>query len=450
LSNALKIDTQPLEDRQVQLTIEVPDDRYRAAMHSAARRMSKREKIPGFRPGKVPFEIVVGRYGEEAVFEEALEKLGQEVYRQALEDSELEPFAPGSLNEVVSKEPLVLRYSIPLAPEVDLKKYRKVRVKFEPPEVADEAVNSMMEDLRQRQALIEPADRAIRLSDVAVIDVEGRLKEPDENEEELIVKESGISLLVEDDTDWPFEGVAQLLVGREVGEELSADHTFSDDYPTESLRGKAAAFQISVQEVKSRIVPEWTDDVARNLGDYEDLLDLRIKVRESLTSNAEREAESQYAEQVIGKVVEAATIDHPPLLVEQEVDDLLHDLHHRLEAQGLAIEDYLKVEEKTDQDLRDELRPRAVERVQRALVLGQLIESEGLEVQDSEIDEHIQSLSDQLQDPDGSLSSALKSDSGRRRIRNDLLFDKAVQFLVAVAKGEDPLKPPEVQEGQSD
>ena len=94
----MKIDTENIEDRQVQLTIEVPDDRYKAAMRSAARRMSKRDKIPGFRPGKVPFEVAVGRFGEDAIFDEALDTLGQDVYKQALEDSELEPFAPGALN----------------------------------------------------------------------------------------------------------------------------------------------------------------------------------------------------------------------------------------------------------------------------------------------------------------------------------------------------------------
>ncbi len=112
----MKIEKQDLEDRQVQLTVEVSDEQVDAAMQSAARRMSGRTKIAGFRPGKAPYKLVLQRYGEEAIFEEALDNLGQEVYRRALEESTLEPFAPGALNEVVSRQPLTLRYTVPLVP----------------------------------------------------------------------------------------------------------------------------------------------------------------------------------------------------------------------------------------------------------------------------------------------------------------------------------------------
>jgi len=436
----LNIDTENLEDRQVQLTVEVDDDRYIAAMRSAARRMSKRDKIPGFRPGKVPFDVAVGRFGEDAIFDEALDTLGQDVYKQALEDTELEPFAPGSLNEVVSREPLVLRYMVPLAPEVELGDYRKVRVKFEVPEVSDEALEAAMEDLRQRQALIEPAERPVEMSDVAVIDIEGNLDEPEDGESALVLKESGISLLIEEDTDWPYPGIAQDLVGIEAGESRTLSHTFGDEYPAENLRNKAATFEVSCQEVKSRFIPEWSDDLAQAVGDYETLLDLRVKARENLAESAEREAEAEYAEQVIEKVGDGATITFPPLLADQEVDDLLHDMVHRLEAQNLKLDDYLQAESKTEAEVRDELRPRAEDRVQRALLLGKVVEEEELKVGDEQIAERIQRLAGSVQDPEGNIIKALSTPQSRRRIENDLLFEGAISRLVSVAKGEEPEK----------
>jgi trigger factor len=436
----LKIDTENLDDRQVQLTVEVPDDRYSAAMRSAARRMSKKDKIPGFRPGKVPFDVAVGRFGEDAIFDEALDTLGQDVYKQALEDSELEPFAPGSLNEVVSREPLVLRYMVPLAPEVDLGAYRKVRVKFETPEVTDEALEATMEDLRQRQALIEPADRPVQMSDVAVIDIEGNLDEPEEGEPSLVLKESGISLLIEEDTDWPFPGIAEALVGIEAGEARTLSHTFGEEYPAEELRGKAATFEVSCQEVKSRFIPEWSDDLAQAVGDYETLLDLRVKAREGLAESAEREAEAEYAEKALEKVGEGSTVTYPPLLADQEVDDLLHDIVRRLEAQKLTLEDYLKAENQTEADVREDLRPRAEERVKRALMLGKVVEEEELTVSDEEISGRIQQLAGSVQDPEGKIFKALNTLQSRRRVENDLLFEKAISRLVSIAKGEKPEK----------
>lgn len=436
----MKIDTETLDDRQVQLTVEVPDDRYSAAMRSAARRMSKKDKIPGFRPGKVPFDVAVGRFGEDAIFDEALDTLGQDVYKQALEDSDLEPFAPGSLNEVVSREPLVLRYMVPLAPEVDLGAYRKVRVKFEIPEVTDEALEATMEDLRQRQALIEPADRPVQMSDVAVIDIEGNLDEPEDGEPSLVLKESGISLLIEEDTDWPFPGIAEALVGIKAGEARTLSHTFGDEYPAEELREKAATFEVSCQEVKSRFIPEWSDDLAQAVGDYETLLDLRVKAREGLAESAEREAEAEYAEKALEKVGEGSTVTYPPLLADQEVDDLLHDIVHRLEAQKLTLEDYLKAENQTEADVREDLRPRAEERVKRALLLGKVVEEEELTVSDEAISGRIQQLAGSVQDPEKKIFKALNTPQSRRRVENDLLFERAISRLVSIAKGEKPEK----------
>jgi trigger factor len=434
----IKVDSQTLDDRQVQLTVEVPPERYNAAMRSAARRISQRDRIPGFRPGKVPFEVVVGRFGEEAIFDEALDALGQDVYRQAIEDSQLDPFAPGTLNEVVSRDPLVLRYVVPLAPEVELENYRTLRLPVKPAEVQDEALDRVMEDLRQRRAIIEPASRPIQLADVAVVDLEGRLDQPAEGEQAEVVKQEGLSLLVENETDWPFAGVAAHLVGLAEGDEVSAQHSFAGDYPSEELRGRGATFHFRVREVKSRTVPVWTDELARSLGDYVDQLDLRIKVRKSLTETAAKEAEAEYADEVIGKLVEQAKIQFPPLLTEQEIDDLIHDLVHQLEARDLSLEQYLKAGAKTEIELREEFRERAERRVRRALVLGKLVELEKFEVEETQIEDRIGQMARTVQDPEGSVRRALSTDSAKRRIRNELLFEQAVTFLVAVAKGEDP------------
>jgi trigger factor len=278
------------------------------------------------------------------------------------------------------------------------------------------------------------------MSDVAVIDIEGNLDEPEEEEASLVLKESGISLLIEVDTDWPFPGIAEELVGIEAGEARTLSHTFGDEYPAEELRGKAATFEVSCQEVKSRFVPEWSDDLAQAVGDYETLLDLRVKAREGLAESAEREAEAEYAEKALEKVGDGATVTYPPLLADQEVDDLLHDIVHRLEAQNLTLEDYLKAENQTEADVREDLRPRAEERVKRALMLGKVVEEEELAVTDEDISGRIQQLAGSVQDPEGKIFKALNTPQSRRRVENDLLFERAISRLVSIAKGEKPEK----------
>ena len=142
----MKIERQDLENRQTELQIEVASDQLQTAMQAASRRLSRGTKIPGFRPGKAPYEVIVGKFGEDVIFEEALERLGQEIYRDALEEEKIEPYAPGSLEEVIREDPLKLRYIVPLAPEVDLGAYREIRIPFEDAEVTDEAFEEAIEN----------------------------------------------------------------------------------------------------------------------------------------------------------------------------------------------------------------------------------------------------------------------------------------------------------------
>ena len=444
---ALKITTEDLAERQKQLTVEVPSGQIEAAMHRAARQMSKRIRIAGFRPGKAPYEVVVQRYGEEAVFDEALDSLGPDIYRQALEDSELDPIAPGSFDDVVSRQPLVLRYTVPLRPSIDLGKYRDLRLPFAEPEVSDAAVEEVLEGLRQQQALIEPADREAQDSDVIVVDVKGELGEPPSSEIEppveaanrpVLMDEKGLSLLLVEATDFPFPGVATHLTGMRPGDEVDVDHAFPADYRNESLRGRSASFHFHCQAVKSRIVPEWSDELARTMGEFNDLLDLRMKVRQSLEAQSRRQAEAEFSEQVIGAVVAGATIVYPPVLLRQEVDDTLHDLDHRLKDQRLSLTEYLKIEKKEEPDLRKELEPQARRRLERALVLGKIVDVEGLEAEEADVDSAIQRILEPLNQAGASVRRALESPAGRRRVALDLLTDQAVARLVQIARGEAP------------
>ncbi len=432
----MKIEKQELEDRQVQLTVEVPDEQVEAAMQSAARRMSGRTKIAGFRPGKAPYKLVLQRYGEEAIFDEALDTLGQEVYRRALEESTLEPFAPGALNEIVTRQPLSLRFTVPLAPEVDLGEYKELHIDSEPPTVPDEAVDQMVDELRQRRAIIEPVKRPAAATDVIVLDVTGKLHEPLENGETSLLDEKGVSILVEERTNWPIAGIAAHLAGMSAGDEKDVEHTYPEDHATESLRGRKATFHLHCVEVRSRKVPELTDELAREIGSFSDLMDLKLKVRQELLSQVTREAEGTYAQQAIQALVSGGTFKFPPIMVREELDQLLRELDRRLQGQRMTLADYLKIQKQTEDDVRKELEPRAIERVRRALALGKLAEAEGLEVDEAEVQAEIARLTDALHANQDTLRKAIDNPTGRRTLALDLLTEKAIRRLVAIARGE--------------
>ncbi len=443
----MKIESKELEERQVELIVEVPDDQLRQAMRSTARRLSKETKIPGFRPGKAPYEVVLTKFGEETIFEEALDTLGQEIYRTSLEETELEPYAPGVFNEVVSREPLTLRFTVPLAPVIELGAYRELRVPYEAPQVTDEALEEALEELRQRQALIEPAERPAQDGDVVVLDAYGELVDDGSEEDKRLLDTKGVSVLVEEDTDFPVEGVYEHLKGLSAGEERSFEYTFPDDYQAEDLRGRKARFDLKCLEVKSRLVPDWSDDLAKTIGEFESLLDLRVKLRESLQKQAERDAEGEYTEEVVEQLVQQASVSYPPAVLEEETERLLRDLSVRLHSQNLTLEDYLKVESKSLDDLRKELEPDARERIARGLILGEIVDQEGLDVEDVEIEDEIKRIVEPLgAEGTQELRKAFQSDAGRRRVALDLLTEKAVERLLAIARGEQ-IEPPAEKAG---
>jgi trigger factor len=294
-----------------------------------------------------------------------------------------------------------------------------------------------MEDLRQRQALIEPVDRPVQMGDVVVVDISGELKD-DDTEDSKLLDEKGFSVLVDEEYDWPVPGIANHLEGLEADQEKTFEHTFPEEYASEEMRGKTAEFHVVIKEVKSRFVPEWTDDLAKNVGDFDDLLSLRIQVRNNLETEAERQNKASYATQVLDALVEGSTVDYPPILLRNEKQDMVRELEQRLRAQNLNLADYLTIEGKTEEELLEELEPQATERLKRALVLGKVVELEEIEVDESDIDAEIDRLVSSFENESDKESARKVFDNpvGRQRINLDLISDKAIERLMTIAKGE--------------
>lgn len=442
----LKIQTEERETRLLTMTVEVAPERLESARRAAARRLSQRVEIPGFRKGKAPFEIVRRQFGDGALNEEALENLGQEVYKEALEEGDIDPILPGSLEDV-KFDPLVLTYSVPLRPSVDLGDYRSIRLEFQPEVVSEERFQEELEHLREHQAVLDPVERPAVLGDVVVANVSGQLiSESAPAEQDYLLDDRSVSVIVEEGLKWPVPGFAAHLVGMSAGEHKSVDYTFPEDYANEELRGKPARFNVQVLEVKSRYLPEWSDNLAQAIGDYETLLDLRLKLRAQLQEQANREAEGKYASEVFDQVVAGAKVEFPRALLEEEVRGLVEDLDVRLKEQGLKLEDYLKLQNKSREELALELEPDARRRLTRSLVLYRVMEVENISVDDSDLDQRAEALSGIVQQTPERVKQLLLSDRYRPGIVMDLLRSRTLERLAAIARGENPEIEPAAEE----
>jgi trigger factor len=430
----LKIETQPEENRTLTLTVEVEDERVQPALRAAARRISKDYRIPGFRPGKAPYEVVVRHYGETALYQAAIEDLSQKVYQDVLEQEKIEPIGPGEM-DIVELKPMKLKFVVPLRPEVELGDYGSLRVEFSPPAVDDEAVEHELEHLREHQAILEPVERPAQMGDVVTLDGKAFLNEG-ENPSDFLLADQDVALVLEEKAEWPMPGFAARAVGISAGEERKFDLAFPDDYVNESLRSQVAHFEIKAKEVKSRSLPEWNDELAKSLGDYENLDALRASVRQQLEQASRAGVERDYRQKVVDQLVDQSSVKFPPTLLESELDDYIKDYDRRLREQKLTLEDYLKIEKKTKEQFREEVKPQAEARLKRSLVVGKIVDREHITVEPREVDERINNLSTPWGDRAADMRKLLSSDESREMLELDLLTEKAVDRLADIARGE--------------
>jgi trigger factor len=197
-----------------------------------------------------------------------------------------------------------------------------------------------------------------------------------------------------------------------------------------------AHFEIKAKEVKSRSLPEWNDELAKSLGDYENLDALRASVRQQLEQASRAGVERDYRQKVVDQLVDQSSVKFPPTLLESELDDYIKDYDRRLREQKLTLEDYLKIEKKTKEQFREEVKPQAEARLKRSLVVGKIVDREHIAVEPREVDERINNLSTPWGDRAADMRKLLSSDESREMLELDLLTDKAVDRLADIARGE--------------
>jgi trigger factor len=484
------VQTEHLENHTARLTVEVDAERLDKALHQAARKLSKKGRIPGFRPGKAPFNVVMNMYGHEYVLAEALDDLGNEIYREALDAAEIQPYAPGSLDQV-EDEGHKLVFVVPKRPTVDLGDYREIRVDYEVPEVTDEMVNRAMENLRQSQALLEPADRPAKLTDqvtlshisvVALPDsvededesAEGESDEEgtaqgkvdtasdadsasgeadieddqeadapdDEDMEQVVLHEHNFDRVLVDDEDDLFPGFSVQLVGLSTGDEKQFDLKIPDDYDDEELAGRSLRCDLHVDKVQARTVPDWSDMLAKRISQdkLETILELRVETRKNLQQSAENLADRQLAVEALDTLVEGASISYPEEFLQDYITDLLVDLEQNvLRQQGLTLKDYLRITAQTEENLRENYRDSGIKRAKRSLALSELVRQEQLDASDEDIDSEIDRIVASIGGEQSSrFRQFLSTQQSRTNIGADLVTSRAMERLAAIAKGENP------------
>jgi trigger factor len=434
----MQITRTPAPKSSVQLEVELPADRLDRAVGEAVRRLSRRTRVPGFRPGKAPRPVLERTLGPGVVLDEAVEHLVQDAYREALLSEDIIPLANADVEIVQAEEgkPLVFKATVPVRPEVQLGDVRNFNFRPEIDVIDDARVDQVVEELRDQNATLAAVeDRGAKDGDYAVISFVGT------RDEEAFDGGSSDRMPLILGQERLIPGFEANLVGLKVGDTTEFDITFPEDYGEESLAGQTAHFSVELKELREKILPDLDEDFLAGLGDFDSLEALRADIRRRLEANALDRARHGFADRIIEYIVANATVDLPDVLVDQEVEVMHDEFRATLARQGIGEDAYLKAVEKTGDDLHAEFRPNAERRAKTLLVLSKVADVEGVEVPEADIEAEI-ARGRERYGSDARLASYFDSERGRAFIRSTLRRSRVVEAIIDDWLAAHPDHPP--------
>ena len=429
------VQSNPQPGSRVQLEIEVPPADVDRHFATAYRHVAERTKVPGFRPGKAPRHVIDRFVGRGAVIAEAIDHLVSDSYDAALDQVAILPIDQPEVDidptGVAEGQPVRFTATVAVRPDVQLGAYTDYPFGLETPETTDEQVEGVIKELREEQATLRPIDeRTAQKGDVAAVKFVGTIDgEPFEGG-----SADRLPLVIGEDRMIP--GWEDQLVGMAIDETKGFDIAFPDDYRVEDLRGKPAHFEVTLLDVRERILPELDDDFAKSVGEVSTVAELRDEIRDALAKRTEAEARHAFADRIIDFASSNATVELPEVMVANEIDIMRDELQNRLAAQRIGLDQYLALAKQTPEELSAELREPAARRVKTLLVLSEIAEKEGIDASPEEVQAEIDDqLARYANDP--KLAESLGSRRGRSYLRMTIRNRKLVDTLIDRALGTD-------------
>lgn len=411
------------------LTFEIEPAKIKEGLDTAFNRVKKTLNVPGFRKGKVPRQIFNKMFGEESLYQDALNAVLPEAYANAVAESNIKPVAQPEIDvESMEKDSTwVLTAKVTVEPEVKLGQYKDLEVKARSTEVTDEEVDAEIKKLQEQQAeLVLKEDQPAAEGDTVVIDFEGKVDGVafDGGKGENYSLELGSNTFI--------PGFEDQLVGHKAGETVEVNVTFPEEYHAEDLKGKDAVFETTIHEVKTKELPELDDEFAKDVDEEVDtLVELKAKTRERLEAQKQNAAKEAIQEEVIDKAVENAEIGEiPGAMIEEDVHRQMDQYLAGLQQQGISADMYYKLTGSSEEDLHKQFESGAQKRVKTNLVLEAIVAAEDIKASEEEINAEIKELAAQYGMEEAAVRSALSDDM----LNHDTAIRKVVKEMTDSAK----------------
>ena len=411
------------------LTVTVPAEKVDKALDQAFKKVVKQINVPGFRKGKVPRPIFEQRFGVEALYQDAVDILLPEAYGEAIDETGINPVAQPEINvtQIEKGKEFIFEAIVTVEPEVKLGEYKGLEIDKQDTGLTDEELQESIDhSLGHLAEMVVKEDGVVKNGDTVNIDFTGSVdgEEFDGGQAEGYDLEVGSGSFITG-----FEGQ---LEGMKVDEEKDVVVTFPEEYHAEELAGKEATFKTKVNEIKFKDVPELNDEIANELDSNAETVDeYKENLRKRLTEQKVTEAENTEKEEAINKATENTTIDIPEAMVNTELDRMIQEFGQRIQQQGLGIQTYYQISGQSEDQLREQMKDDAEQRVKTNLTLTAIADAENIEVSDEDIDKGLEKMSEQFNISVEDIKSTLGNTD---IVKNDVRIQKVIDLLIDNAK----------------
>ncbi|WLR46099.1 trigger factor [Halobacillus litoralis] len=420
------------EGNQGTLTVEVPASEFDKALDQAFKKVVQQVQVPGFRKGKVPRKLFEQRFGVESLYQDALDIVLPQAYTEAVEETGIEPVDRPEVDvkQIEKGQDLVFTAEVTVKPEVKLGDYKGLVVEEQDTEVSDEDVENELKQMQERQAeLVVKEDAAVENGDTVVMDFEGFV----DGEAFEGGQADNYSLEVGSGSFIP--GFEEQLVGKKAGEETDVEVTFPEEYHAEDLAGKSATFKVKIHEVKGKELPELDDEFAKDVDEeVESLEELKTKTRERLEEQKKTDAENSKRDTLVTQASENAEVEIPDAMVDTELDRMVQEFEQRLQMQGMTKDMYFQFTGQDEDALREQMKEDAAKRVKTNLTLEAIAEAENVEASEEDVNAELENMASMYQTDVAQLTQMLGGNTDM--IKEDLKVRKAIDVLVANSKAE--------------
>lgn len=413
---------------EVKLSFEIEAAKFDEAMKKVYAKTAKYFTIPGFRKGKAPMAIVERTYGSSIFYEDTFNELVPDIYDEAIKENKIEAVSRPQIDISQMEKGKDLKFTaiVQIKPEVKLGKYKGIELKKIEYNVSDKDVEHELGHMAEHNArLVTVEDRPVEKGDITIIDFAGSIDGVafDGGTAENQELEIGSNKFI--------PGFEDQVIGMKVNEEKDINVTFPEDYFSKDLAGKEATFKVTLHEIKKKELPKIDDDFAKDVSEFDTLADLKADIKSKIQKENDERAKYESEEAAIEAVCKDVEVEIPSGMIETEIDNMVKDIENKLSYQGLTLDQYLKLTNKTNESLRKEFDEQANKAVKSRLVLEAIIKAEDIKPEEKEVEEKVKEMAKNYGRPEDEL---LKNEELKNYVTDNMKYEKAIAFILDNAK----------------